>query len=148
MRGASHFDLPEFERRRVQEAREQLRALVPSNLASRVAVRVRMGTVVEEITNHADRIQARLIVMGIRPKELAERFFFGSTSYGVLRKSRCPVWIVPGRKTFKSSRTEQESEALVSAQSRSKFCCQDKKASMQYTNVLRSCGPSKFVRRS
>jgi nucleotide-binding universal stress UspA family protein len=96
MHGMGHFNVPEFQRSRILEAKERLRLLIPEDLAGRVQVHVRMGPVVAEITGLAEAIQAGLIVMGITPGGIIEDLLFGAVAYGVLRGSPCPVWVVPG----------------------------------------------------
>lgn len=95
MRGATHFNVPEFLGHRLHDAAVTLRALIPRNLEGRVQSHVSMGSVADEITGYAGRIQARLIIMGVTKKGAVKEFLFGATSYGVLRNSPCPVWIVP-----------------------------------------------------
>lgn len=53
------------------------------------------GTPAREIAHAAERHGCDLIVMGYRGMGRASRFFFGSTTEGVVRLSRVPVVAVP-----------------------------------------------------
>jgi nucleotide-binding universal stress UspA family protein len=97
VRSTPHTRLSEHRRHRLQEAQEHLRALVPDNLADRVNLHVRLGPTVQEICNYANTIHTSLIIMGIHPKGILDKLISGATSFGVLHKSRCPVWFVPER---------------------------------------------------
>lgn len=114
MRGATHFNVPEFLGHRLHDAAVTLRALVPRDLENRVQSQVLMGPVADEITGHASRIQARLIIMGVKHQGALKGFLFGATSYGVLRHSPCPVWIVPEVTSDKTSDARKESESYHS----------------------------------
>ena len=94
MKGATHFNVPEYRHHRVQEAQEQLRAFLPPEFAERIDVHVRMGVIVDEVISHAEAIGASLIVIGARKKGLLDELF-GRTSYGILKSSSCPVLVVP-----------------------------------------------------
>ena len=96
MRGATHFNVPEFLQLRVMDARDSLRALIPTGLESRVHVHACVGPVVKVILDYATRIAARLIIMGITRKNILKNLLSGTPAYGVLRGSTCPVWTVPG----------------------------------------------------
>lgn len=96
VRGYSHFNVPEFQRHRMLEASERLKGLLPDTVAKRAETHVRMGTVVEEIVGYSEMIQADLILMGAKHAGTLREAVFGATSYGVLRASRCPVWVIPG----------------------------------------------------
>jgi universal stress protein A len=95
-RGATHFNVPEFLHLRVMDARDSLRALIPTGLENRVHVHVRVGPVIRVILDYAAQIEARLIIMGITRKSTLKNLFLGTHAYGTLRGSPCPVWIVPG----------------------------------------------------
>lgn len=119
MRDATHFYVPEFLCHRLHDAAVTLRALIPRDLEGQVQSHVCMGSVAEKITGYANRIQARLVIMGVRHKGTLQGFFFGATSYGVLRHSPCPVWIVPEVTSEKTSdaRKECESTSLSTSES-------------------------------
>ncbi len=110
MQGAGHFNVPEYQRARVLEAKERLRLLIPEEMVDRVQVHVRMGPVVKEITDLADSIRASLIVMGVTPGGLIEDLLFGAVAYGVLRGSPCPVWVVPGKRAQPASERSKDLE--------------------------------------
>src|SRR4029453_12714754 len=96
MRGATHFNVPEFLHLRMMDARDSLRALIPAELENRVHVHARIGPVVSVILDYAAQIDARLIVMGITRKSILRNLFAGTPACGILRGSAYPVWIVPG----------------------------------------------------
>ncbi len=108
MRGGGHFTVPEFQRSLMLDAKDRLLGLTPENMQDRVRAHVRMGPVVGEIIDCAASIQASLIVMGVTPAGLIEDFLFGAASYGVLRSSPCPVWIVPAIRHGAASAAKRE----------------------------------------
>jgi len=108
MRGGGHFTVPEFQRSLMLDAKDRLLGLIPENMQDRVRAHVRMGPVVGEIIDCAASIQASLIVMGVTPGGLIEDFLFGAASYGVLRSSPCPVWIVPAIRHGAASAAKRE----------------------------------------
>jgi nucleotide-binding universal stress UspA family protein len=57
------------------------------------------GAVVEEILNQADELNADLIVMGTHGHGTMYNLLVGSTTEGVLKRSTCPVLLVPGPKS-------------------------------------------------
>jgi len=95
---------------RMHELSERLRSLIPSEFSSRTKVHVRMGPVVEEINRCAEMTQARLIVMGTRCRNLLDELIFGAITYGVLRSSPYPVWIVPCRPSEEKHAEQKHSE--------------------------------------
>jgi universal stress protein A len=95
MRGYTHFNVPEFQQARVREARQKLEYLVEKSLHGRAKLEVRMGDVAAEIVRCAEANRARLILMGLNPDREINDLLFGPTCYGVLRKSRCPIWVIP-----------------------------------------------------
>lgn len=58
---------------------------------------VREGSVAAEILEHAETMQANLLVIGTHGRSGFERLLLGSVAERVLRKARCPVMTVPGR---------------------------------------------------
>lgn len=58
---------------------------------------VREGAVAAEILEHAETMQANLLVIGTHGRSGFERLLLGSVAERVLRKARCPVMTVPGR---------------------------------------------------
>lgn len=113
MKGTTHFNVPEYQRLRMYEARQRLLTFIPPNMSDRTEAHVRIGSVVKEITSYADMIDARFILIGIRPKGIVDELFFGATSYGVLRSSKRPVWVVPGHRTVKSECAESTIETVA-----------------------------------
>jgi nucleotide-binding universal stress UspA family protein len=99
IRRATHFKISEQRQRRLREAEEHLRALIPSNLVERVNIEVCLGPTVEKICDHARSLQADLVIMGSHPKGILEKLVSGATTCEVLYKSRCPVWFVPTGKS-------------------------------------------------
>lgn len=95
LRNAPHEGVSGHRRHRLQDAQEHLKSLIPSNLAHRVNLHVRLGPTVEEICNYANSIHASLIIMGVHPKGIIDKLLTGATSYGVLHKARYPVLYVP-----------------------------------------------------
>lgn len=83
--------------KRLQQSRRRLRALLPDASAQTAGIHVAIGLVVSEIVRYAEAIAANLIVMGSGRRSRFETHFFEAASCGVIRSSRCPVWIVPGR---------------------------------------------------
>jgi nucleotide-binding universal stress UspA family protein len=79
------------------EAHDELKAFVAATLPPTVSVRPHVigGEAVGVICNLARREQADVIVMGTLGMSGIERFVFGSTAEGVLRKSDIPVLLVP-----------------------------------------------------
>jgi universal stress protein A len=113
IRSATHQKVSKHRRYRLLDAQVRLHSLVPTNLSDRVNIYVRLGATVEEICNYASSIQAGLIIMGIHPKGIIDKFLFGATSYGVLHHSRCPVLFVPERSAAQAG--TREDVAVVGA---------------------------------
>jgi nucleotide-binding universal stress UspA family protein len=59
------------------------------------------GAVVEEILNQADKLNADLIVMGTHGHSAMYNLLVGSATKGVLKRSTCPVLLVPGPRSYK-----------------------------------------------
>lgn len=78
------------------EARRQLRALVPAELAGRAQLHVEHGDPAKGIVRAADELAASCIVMGEHTRLPLRRWFSRDTSRAVLREAPCPVWYVPG----------------------------------------------------
>ena len=79
------------------EARQQLRALVPDELANRARVHVEPGEAVHGIARVAAQMSASCIVMGEHARMPLRRWFSRDTSRAVLHEAPCPVWYVPGK---------------------------------------------------
>lgn len=113
-RGFSHFNVPEFQHARIRDARRRLGSLIPESLESRTEVEVRMGDISEEVVRCAEANRVRMILMGLHPESVLDELLFGPTCYGVLRRSRCPIWIVPSKKTLERSDTDHQAVPLAS----------------------------------
>ena len=57
------------------------------------------GDPVDKIIYEATRLEPRLIVVGSHGHGALHGLLMGSVSTGILRKTRCPVLVVPVRKT-------------------------------------------------
>jgi nucleotide-binding universal stress UspA family protein len=68
-------------------------------LGIRVTSLVIQGYTVEKILQEIDRLRIDLVVMGSHGHGALHHLLLGSVSEGVLRKTPCPVLIVPGAKT-------------------------------------------------
>ena len=77
------------------EARRQLRALVPDELAGRAQLHVAHGDPARGIIRAADELAASCIVMGEHTHQPLRRWFSRDTSRAVLHDAPCPVWYVP-----------------------------------------------------
>jgi len=65
----------------------------------KVTLRQPTGAVAEEILNHADAINADLIVMGIHGHSAMYNLLVGSATKGVLKRSTRPVLLIPRPKS-------------------------------------------------
>ncbi len=98
--------------RRVPEARQEidreLREQVSSPLAEGMDVPLvlREGDPVTEILAQAKETAADLVVMSTHGRSGFDRLTLGSVAYKVLRKSPCPVLVVPARATAPEGRFE------------------------------------------
>jgi nucleotide-binding universal stress UspA family protein len=80
-----------------ERALEQMRTMVPPDLAGRVKLHVAHGNPAEGITSLADELRAACIVMGEHTRTLWG-WFQRDTSREVLHQAHCPIWYVPGNK--------------------------------------------------
>ena len=69
------------------------RPLVPDGVAFEVAMRI--GDAPEEILRHAQQVNADLIVLGRQGKGMISQWLTGNVTARVVRKSACPVLVVP-----------------------------------------------------
>jgi nucleotide-binding universal stress UspA family protein len=76
-------------------AREELRALVPADLAERTKLHVEHGDPAEKIPEMADTVSASCILMGELTRTALRRWFKGAASQSILQHAHCPVWYVP-----------------------------------------------------
>jgi universal stress protein A len=95
-----HFQ--EERRHRTSASLDRLKPLVPTRYLSHVKFEVRVGPVVDEIVAYARSVHAKLVVMGVHPKNVLDRLIFGVNSQGVLHRSPCPVWLVPKKEGHSS----------------------------------------------
>lgn len=80
-----------------EDARRQLEALVPAELAGRAKLHVEHGDPTRGIVETAEQLAAACIVMGEHTRTPLRRWFSRGTSRGVLRSAKCPVWYVPAK---------------------------------------------------
>lgn len=66
-----------------------------AELGLRVNALLIQGYAVEKILSEAERLQSDLIVMGSHGHGLLRHLVVGSITDGVLRKAKCPLFIVP-----------------------------------------------------
>jgi nucleotide-binding universal stress UspA family protein len=95
-RGTSHFAVPEFRRYLMQDAREQLEALVARQpcLERGIAVEVAAGRAHRQIARIASEMKADLIVLGAHGRGGPPLAPLGSTTEQVVRAAPCPVLTV------------------------------------------------------
>ena len=79
-----------------EDARRQMRALLPDELADRAQLHVEHGDPSAGIARAADQLSASCIVMGEHARTAMKSWFSRGTSHEVLRQAHCPVWYVPG----------------------------------------------------
>lgn len=79
-----------------EQARRQMTALVPADLADRAKLHVEHGEPADSITRAADELSASCIVMSDRTRMPLRRWFRRDASRSVLHQAHCPVWYVPG----------------------------------------------------
>jgi len=80
------------EHRRIQEIADRLRKAGLDATALLV-----QGATVETILKEASKLEVNMIVVGSHGQGALYQFLVGSVSEGVLRKSTCPVVVVPTR---------------------------------------------------
>jgi len=79
-----------------KDARQQMLALLPADLADRAQLHVEHGDPSEGIVRAADQLSASCIGMGEHVRKSMKSWFSRGTSHEVLRHAHCPVWYVPG----------------------------------------------------
>lgn len=82
----------------VYTAQQQLKNLVPPDLAGRATCHVSRGNAVGNILEAAERVQAGFMVLGEHTRSLLLSLFVRDNARAVLEKAVCPVWYVPRRK--------------------------------------------------
>ncbi len=83
-----------IDRDEMDEVRERLRKLA-ARAPGPVRTRLLRGVPSEAIAAHAEKMGAEFIVMGTAGRTAAGRFFLGSTTDHVLRRTRVPVVVLP-----------------------------------------------------
>lgn len=78
----------------IEQLRDKLAALIPDELADRMAIDVVIGEPVPRILEAAREIAALFILMPAHGKSPLKRFLFGTTTHGVLHGADCPVWFM------------------------------------------------------
>lgn len=84
----------EYWRERERDARHQLEALVPTDLAAPGEMQLRHGKSYSEILAAAAGAHADLIVLGIHARGTLDLAILGSTTNQVVRRASCPVLTV------------------------------------------------------
>ena len=90
------------DRTMVKRSKDELRTFVAATLGggaqniARVRLDVSVGSPADQILKAAARHRSDLIVMGAQGLTGARRVLIGSTTLGVLRRTRIPVLVVPG----------------------------------------------------
>lgn len=97
-RASMHFNVPEYRRQLVDDARKRLRDLVADESRTWVEIDnvVVLGRAHREILEAAEAKPADLIVMGAQGRGGVGLALFGSTTQQVVRGSMCPVLTVRG----------------------------------------------------
>jgi nucleotide-binding universal stress UspA family protein len=90
------LDIGEVRERMVEDARERAEALGREHLADIPHdVLIVEGDVAHEVANAADRIGAALVVAGSQARSGFRSVILGDTTQAILRRSHCPVVVVP-----------------------------------------------------
>jgi nucleotide-binding universal stress UspA family protein len=97
-RASAHFNVPEYRRYMVEDARERLRNLVAGESRTWVEIHdlVMSGRAHREILRAAETTPADLIVMGAQGRSGIGLALFGSSTQQVVRGAACPVLTVRG----------------------------------------------------
>jgi nucleotide-binding universal stress UspA family protein len=95
-RSLASFNVPEYRRHMVADAKERLRQLVAGESRTWVDIDdvIVLGRAYREILAAAEAKPADLIVMGAQGKGGVGRVLFGSTTQQVVRGAACPVLTV------------------------------------------------------
>jgi nucleotide-binding universal stress UspA family protein len=81
------------------QVRQELMAIVPEDLSTRVRLHVEDGDAGRGIVRAAESTSADCIVMGEHTRAPIRRWLSKDTSRAVLREAPCPVWYIPGDRT-------------------------------------------------
>jgi nucleotide-binding universal stress UspA family protein len=92
-RTSAHFNVPEFRRHLVDDAKSRLHDLVAeeSRTWSAIETSVASGRAHRKVLEAADSKSADLIVMGAQGRGGVDLALFGSTTQQVVRGASCPV---------------------------------------------------------
>jgi nucleotide-binding universal stress UspA family protein len=87
------FDVPAFRRKREEEARHRLVALIPEGARNWCSPdpTLRFGKPYREILAVAETERADLVVMGVHGRNALDVMLFGSNTNQVVRRASCPV---------------------------------------------------------
>jgi acetoin utilization deacetylase AcuC-like enzyme/nucleotide-binding universal stress UspA family protein len=87
----------EVQEKLLEEMRNRLAALLPDSIQSGVDIQpeILTGIPAEQIIGHARRLNADLIVLGVRNHPKFDKIVIGSSTESVLRKAPCAVLVVP-----------------------------------------------------
>lgn len=102
-------DLSETQQKAIEEAREELQKVVPTDSAIRFEHRVIEGLASDGILNLAELEQPDLIIMATHGRTGLKRLLMGSVAEKVVRHARCPVLTLKTSKS--SSENSDQSEA-------------------------------------
>ncbi len=84
-------DLSQSQREAIEQAREELRKVVPADPAIRFEHRVTEGPASDGILDLAKQEQADVIVMGTHGRTGVKRLLMGSVAEKIVRHAQCPV---------------------------------------------------------
>ncbi len=84
-------DLSQSQREAIEQARERLQEVVPTDPAIRFEHRVIEGPASDGILDLAKQEQADLIVMGTHGRTGVKRLLMGSVAEKIVRHAHCPV---------------------------------------------------------
>lgn len=84
-------DLSDTQQQAIDEAREELQKVVPSDPAIRFEHRLIDGLASDGILNLVDEEQADLIIMGTHGRTGLKRLLMGSIAEKIVRHASCPV---------------------------------------------------------
>lgn len=83
--------------RQAEASRERLAGLVPSQLADRMVIDVKIAAPAAAILAAVTYHRTIFVLMAARGKSAFKRFLFGATTLSVLRGAACPVLFIPPR---------------------------------------------------
>jgi len=94
----AHYEVGEYVRMRQQDARRQLRAVMPDETGTwrDPCDRIELGSASKTILRVAENMNADLIVMGAQGRGTFGSLILGSTTHTVVRRATCPVLTARG----------------------------------------------------